>query len=692
MHDYNHYNQQLSTATARLKLARHRQLLLICGSVTFCYEAVSTLFPIHQPQLRLSQQLPAAIWPEHLHQILGQEWPLAIYDGFAGVVPNKLSALSGTVAAGGLLVLLLPELSTLATFRDPALALWCSAEHTQSQSPFLMRWQQLFQAMSPWLLSERDGLTLTMPTAVPAQALDFRDQQACINKVVTALQHKRNLPVLINADRGRGKSSALGLIAKALPEQNFILCAQQHDAVHSVFKHLGADNSADKYPTEFANIRFMPPDQVLAQRPSCDMLLVDEAAAIPVAILQQLLGAYPNAVFASTIIGYEGNGRGYTLKFMRLLAKQAPNHQVITLNTPIRYAAADPLEHSINHLFALDSQYPDKVQANQPTFKELTTEQLCRDETQLQQLFALLVLAHYQTSVNDLRQLLDTPNQRIYILESANTIVAACVVAIEGGLSSDLSQAIASGSRRPRGHLLAQQLTLLTGDATWCQRNIARIVRVAVAPTLQGQGLGSILLSRVEAALMPEVKLLGSSFGAQSELVKFWFRHDYQAIKLGYRADKASGEHSLLVVKPLATQELLSVQTWQQQFHVQLPYQLLTYFKQLNSDLVLSLWQQRHSTTHLAPQEILPLPLAKAASAQLQPVLWQFACRYPEQLYQLSNTEQLLIVRFVLQGWCSSTLVAQLSLSGKKQFEQMLNDVVQKFLHFRVKQVAQSPL
>ena len=117
MHDFKLYKRSVEQLTQQLTGAKHRQLVLITGQPTWCYELLSALTRSDDVKL-LSSSLANASWPEHTHQLLGQEFPHAVYDGFSGIYPDKLAALAGTVKAGGLLFLLLPDLQRLASWQD----------------------------------------------------------------------------------------------------------------------------------------------------------------------------------------------------------------------------------------------------------------------------------------------------------------------------------------------------------------------------------------------------------------------------------------------------------------------------------------------------------------------------------------------------------------------------------------------
>jgi tRNA(Met) cytidine acetyltransferase len=682
MLDCNRSKAILTDIQQTLSVNRHRQLLLITGTETYCVEAANALFD-DSAALTLSQspQFPNASWPQHLHQILGQEWDYVIYDGFSGVIPNMLSAASGTVKAGGFLVVLLPELEHLASFLDPAVERWCSAGHHISQSLFLTRLARLLTHEPCLHLSEQHGFIDRQTTyGQHHQATSFDEQANAVSTMVSAVESKKNLPSVLCADRGRGKSSALGLLAKALPQKQFVLCSANRQSVSNVFRHLGVSDAAASQCNTFKNMTFLPIDRVLAERPHCDVLLVDEAAAIPVSLLLELLSHYPNSVFASTLIGYEGNGRGYTLKFLKKLKSSHPSFQLLELSAPIRFAPADPLESTINRLFALDCQYqshPTQISALE--FAPLTATQLANNEHLLQQVFALLVLAHYQTSVNDLRQLLDTPNQHLYVLKQGDYIAAACLVSIEGGLTEELSKQIVLGQRRPRGHLLAQQLSAIRGETCWNTSLIARIVRIAVDPNCQAKGLGTALLNQVEAQLAKDIRFIGSSFGGNAELLSFWQANHFHTIKLGFKQDKVSGEHAVLVLKSRDRAYDQKVLALAQQFFDNLPYQLLTYFKHLDSDLVLSLLNAHARLAPTQQDKTSTLLKKHFSTAELQPLIWQRVYANPTCLKLLTLKQQGLVVKYVLQGWQLNELYnAQLNFS-KKQVELELNEIAQHF-------------
>ena len=57
-----------------------------------------------------------------------------------------------------------------------------------------------------------------------------------------------------------------------------------------------------------------------------EMVVVDEAAAIPITLVKKLLGPYM-VILSSTIHGYEGTGRSLSLKLIQNLRGKGFNQQ-----------------------------------------------------------------------------------------------------------------------------------------------------------------------------------------------------------------------------------------------------------------------------------------------------------------------------------------------------------------------------
>jgi len=654
MHDYKLYKAHLNELEQQLAGAYHRQLVLITGSPAWCYELLNSLIDENNT-LVVSKQcaIKNSYWPTRTHQILGQEFAHAVYDGFSGLHPDKLAALTGTVKAGGILFLLLPELDDLASWQDPALSTVQSHGQSIDYSLFNQRFAAIIKRLPAFHFSEQNGCISNLVSSVTDNKIDYLPQQNCVEQIVKVANGRANRPLLINADRGRGKSAALGLAAAKLADTKIIICSTQFKASHSSFKHL-AKELGMQYNAEhkqLANLHYVAPDTLLNTLPECDLLLVDEAAAIPVPLLLKMLAHYPRIVFASTLVGYEGNGRGYTIRFSNYIKTHYKASKVITLDEPLRFAKHDPLEKHTRTLFALDAQYKElsSAQLEQPVHSEITQQFLVNNEPLLQQVIALLALAHYQSN---------------------NQLVGVCLIAIEGGLSEDLALQVISGERRPQGHLMAQALSQLSFNNDYLTQLSARVVRIAIDPCSHNMGFGKKLLSYCESQVKSQCSWFGASFGATAQLLNFWQNQGFDTIKLGYQRDKSTAEHSALVVKCLSNKSAI-IQPLKKQFKNDFFYALLTHFKTLDWQLVSILIEGfSDELISLETHERLALLVnSNFTQFNISATLWQVMNQSPSCMSQLIESDKQLLIKLVLQNECNEKVIQHLGLLGKKQLE-----------------------
>ncbi|OQX01556.1 MAG: tRNA(Met) cytidine acetyltransferase, partial [Thiothrix lacustris] len=313
------------------------------------------------------------------------------------------------------------------------------------------------------------------------------DQFNAIQTIVQAA-----VPLVLTADRGRGKSAALGLAASQLlaSGKRVLLTAPSRATVATVFKHAALPP------------RFFAPDELLQTLPEGEVLLVDEAAAIPIPLLLKMLEHYPRCVFSTTLHGYEGSGRGFVLRFQKALEARIAGWQTVRLHQPMRWSENDPLERFINQSLLLDADAVDVRAVREPSLRGIVCRRLNRDELAdneplLRQFFGLLITAHYQTRPSDLRQMLDAPDISIHVLEQQGVIVAVALLSREGGLAAELTAAIHAGTRRPHGHPIPQTLTFHAQMPRAAELVCERVMRIAVQPSLQNGGLGAQLLQHL---------------------------------------------------------------------------------------------------------------------------------------------------------------------------------------------------
>lgn len=93
-----------------------------------------------------------------------------------------------------------------------------------------------------------------------------------------------------------------------------------------------------------------------------DLLIIDEAAAIPLPVVKKLFGKCP-VFISSTVHGYEGTGRSLSLKLIKQLKTSATQEKnfgseypfkEVKMEEPIRYSINDPIERWLYDLLLLD--------------------------------------------------------------------------------------------------------------------------------------------------------------------------------------------------------------------------------------------------------------------------------------------------------------------------------------------------
>jgi len=590
--------------------------------------------------------------PSHaVTQLLGSDTDCLVIDAWSGLAPDMLGMASGTLRGGALLLLLTPPLDEWSTYNDPDYQRYSALrpDPYSMSGHFLQRTASLLAsaerdslaANKPWLSIVKQSDNFDAPDDAPddasvnanasdkssttAPSLDNKNiepfvpsrEQMLVIDAVNKLSLQESGIVVLNADRGRGKSVALGLAAKCLlaqPHFRIVVVAPLRIQVNHLFDALG--DVADK-----PNITFMAIDQLIiasgnkdndtnSEQPICDLLIVDEAAAIPLPILYQLFSIAPRLVFSSTLHGYEGSGKGFSLRFKEYLQAQDKPLRLLTLIEPMRWASGDPLETFFNQLLILntnsdagvDPAADDEDHENRPDLSSLSirirmvsNNELLANEKLLRELFTLLVEAHYQTRPSDLRQLLDVPYLHLWVAECSSSakVVGVLLAYKEGGFSNnhdELLEHIVSGKRRPQGNLLSQSLTNQTADTQWCRLKSLRVSRIAIAESYRRQGIASNLLKALELFAVSEgCDFWGSSFGFEPRLLSFWQSHQALPVHLGLHRDKASGLRNLMVVKPLTEKLTLMSNGLHQQLLLDLPFWQAQYFSDISTDTLMSL-------------------------------------------------------------------------------------------------------
>ena len=668
---------------------QHRQLIVISGQFEQCVSTATHLIK-HLDYLWLSNSIIAGqdtLAMSKATTVLGQEYDAVVFDAFNNnknddklsvFNANAFGAVTGTIIGGGYLLLLTPDLKKWA-----------------NKSLFLQRFSAFLQQSSAVFLNAN---SFAKPLIPPSHSLDkkvlFLDEQhqafAMMERVIAG--HRRR-PLVLTSDRGRGKSTLLGHFSASLLEKDFdniIVTAPSLKIASTLFQAV-ENKVSDK--RLLSGMRFLSPDELYRQKPSASLVMIDEAASIPIPLLESFIKQHSRLIFSTTEHGYEGGGRGFAIRFKKILDKQCSQWKQARLQRPCRWAENDPLEKFTFDALLLNAELQkiDKPVINNPkscNFLEIKREQLIANEVLLHELFALLVSAHYQTRPSDLVRLLDDENYQIFILRSDNKIVATALVAQEGGFSQTLADDIYNGKRRPQGHIIPQILATHAGvkDAPCYIGN--RIVRIAVHPELQGQGLGSYFLQCLIASSKKKgiVDYIATSFGATPELVSFWSRAGFQSVHLGMKRGTSSGTHSVVMLLPLSKSSHLLHQRARQNFAASLPLLLADPLRDLEASLVAILFEKIFGESDKALLELTDAESQALAGFYAQKrayessisAIYKLTLNRLSQKTHLNREEVQLVIAKVLQKKSWQQLVKISNVAGKKQAVKRLRQAIKK--------------
>jgi tRNA(Met) cytidine acetyltransferase len=601
------------------RASNERRLLVLSGDRDACYEAADRALDAAAIDRGATTLVGDGnldcerVGPKRADRLLGTTRECVVYDGHADFRPNAVGRVVGAVDGGGLFVLLLASLDDFGERRtdfDRTLAVPPS-DIGDVTGRFRRRFVETLR-VHPGIaivdmdaeVVERDGLTHPTPRLAadppelpanrtfPDAAYDacLTGDQMRVVRELEALRGPADAPtgVVVEADRGRGKSSAAGIAAGSLAAEgaDVLVTAPEYRSSREVFvraetlletlgrtvetdgdrpRDIEVEGSGDD---DGGRVRFETPKTAADllgdsdEGATPDAVFVDEAAALSVRLLEQFLAA-PQVAFTTTIRGYEGAGRGFSVRFRGRLDES--DHAVVEarLDEPIRYAAGDPVEVWAFRALLLDARPPvdevvERASPESVEYRDLSPEDLLADETLLREAFGLLVLAHYRTEPDDLARLLDAPNLRVRALVAESQcpsrdghVVAVALLAREGGLPDSVREHMYDGGR-VRGNMLPDVLTSQLRDEQAGIPEGLRTVRIAVHQAVRSRGLGSHLLAEIRREFRIDYDWLGVGYGATPELLRFWRENGYRAVQLSTTRNDASGEYSALMLDPLS--------------------------------------------------------------------------------------------------------------------------------------------
>ncbi|XP_033752198.1 RNA cytidine acetyltransferase-like isoform X1 [Pecten maximus] len=417
----------------------------------------------------------------------------------------------------------------------------------------------------------KESLQDTQPVGALINTCRTLDQGKALLKFVEAISEKTlRSTVVMTAARGRGKSAALGLAmatAVGFGYSNIFVTAPSPENLKTVFEFIFKGFDALEYQEhldyeiiqstnpEFnkaivrvnifrehrQTIQYIHPGDAhkLGQ---AELVCIDEAAAIPLPLVKNLLGPY--LVFmSSTINGYEGTGRSLSLKLVQQLRQQSATYggtskelqkaasmtsktdslssasgrvlHEVKLNESIRYANGDPVEKWLNDLLCLDATTVPRITSGCPLPETCDLYYVNRDtlfsyhkasEAFLHRIMSLYVSSHYKNTPNDLQLLSDAPAHHIFVLlggidpnqSALPEVLCVIQVCLEGEISKATILNSLSRGERASGDLIPWTVSQQFQDHDFPGLSGGRVVRIATHPDYQGMGYGTRALTLLE--------------------------------------------------------------------------------------------------------------------------------------------------------------------------------------------------
>lgn len=407
------------------------------------------------------------------------------------------------------------------------------------------------------LINQLNG---TQPLGSIASLTRTMDQCESLIQFVEAISEKTlQSTIALTASRGRGKSATLGLsiaAAVAYGYSNIFVTAPSPENLHTLFEFvckgfsvLGMKESSEYelvlstnpetkgaviriniFKDHRQTIQYIHPEDA-SKLSQAELVVIDEAAAIPLPIVKSLFGSY--LVFiSSTVNGYEGTGRSLSLKLIEELKTKyvkgtdgkinfGRKFHELTLDEPIRYSRNDPVESWLYKLLCLDATTAPNVESA-PHPDDCTLYYVNRDtlfsfhaasEKFLHNMMSLFVSSHYKNSPNDLQLLSDAPDQHIFVLlgpidsntSSLPDIFCVIQVGLEGKIRREIIEQAFKHGKAPSGDLIPFVISRQFQEVEFSTLSGARVVRIATHPQWQSMGYGAKALKELEKYFKGEI-------------------------------------------------------------------------------------------------------------------------------------------------------------------------------------------
>ena len=511
---------------------------------------------------------------------LGRGCDMAGYGAYERINPELLASMAGLLERNGVLLLGVESLEALADssrFHDEDALRYKTDRKTPVFNNYLKRLVRLIDSWPEVIRIDSDWTGRISELAMEARKAGWMDRTqrspvVALPRELREFAENREIRVLLlTGVRGGGKSTRLALLTERLLDEGYRVLLT------------GAGTSADRKILEAnPSLEFTAFDQ-LPEKPSADtVVIIDEAASVPLPRLKALADSGCRLLLSGTIEGYEGTGGGLRLKFLPYLKEKGIRSGYCHLDTSFRFDD-DAFGRLWRQIFspcrsALDTPLDSAEdsggdQIAKTEILQFSPEDLLSDETLLAQVYELLTDAHYRTSPSDLRQILDSPSSVIFALKAGpencdpqKMRLCAVLWAVREQMKESLVPEVFMNRRRPRGNLLPQTLVAHGGFRNAGYYRFLRILRIAVDESCRRQGLASRLIRHMEQTLAEDTDFFGVSFGAAAELLRFWRSLDYIPVKLGLKEDASSGLFSAVMLKTTGVLKSQVLAEWHDTF------------------------------------------------------------------------------------------------------------------------------
>lgn len=667
-------------------------------------------------------------------EYLGTTYDMLILDLTSNLKPNDIGRLIGIVRGGGLVVLLIPEWDEwektltlfqreLATPQHPENEVrqifkkWFKRKLLEHRGIFIYNIDKrktikTLKEELPEKASKKEEMKIPEKTVYPRELYNLALTQDQINvlKLTEKFIEKpcgRKLVLVLTANRGRGKSCALGIAVagfinelkkvknrvrvlvtapKPANVQSFMMLLMKSlDKLKLKYRVIERRRKIIEVKAERFSVEYWEPINIPKMK--ADLVVVDEAAGLQVPMLLKIWKEHKRIMFSSTIHGYEGAGRGFSIRFLKYI-KSDPKTDLIEYEMiePIRYSENDPIEKWQFDTLLLDAE-PEKLTPEdlkhidegnliyvKPNLEEWFSK---KGEHLLRQFFGIYVLAHYRNEPDDLGMMADAPHHTIRaVMIPSGKIVCSIQLAEEGPIPEDMVDDLLRGGRIP-GNIIPDRVLKHVRIREFSRTVGWRIVRIATHPDVMRKGIGSFALTNIiKEAYERGYDWVGAGFGVTEQLLRFWLKNGFLPVHMSPDRNPVSGEFTVLVLYPLSDLTKKIVEIANKSFKLKVIDALHDSYRGLETDVALLILETGVTIDPNYTPKMDPIRWDRLRIYSYGPMTYEAACdvmyelarayfiSYPKFKIKLSKIEENILVSRVLQAKSWETTANELN---KKQ-------------------------